>query len=167
MFLTSSNYDLVFGVIILISVVFALIRGGVAEILSISKWFIALWIMHGYGDLVVRFIPSGISNVLLRSVIVYAVIFVFVAIIIVLLKKIFSSMINKLGLGGLNYLIGFVFGSVRGVFICALIVIVIEMLSLDSKHSWQNSKAYVVINPAIKLIVTSIPDGITSYPKNF
>ena len=38
-----SNYDFIFGAIILVSIVFGIFRGGVAELLSMSTWFIALF----------------------------------------------------------------------------------------------------------------------------
>ena len=162
--LISSNYDLIFFGIIVASSIFALIRGGIAEILSISSWFIALWLMHKYGDKINYFIPSNITTPLIRSVVVYAVIFIVVAIFIAIIKKIFAKVISQLGLGGLNYLIGLVFGIIRGIFICAIIVIIIEMLNIDPSHNWKHSKTYPIIRPAIELIVGAIPDSIKQLP---
>lgn len=162
--LLSSNYDLIFFGIIVASTIFALIRGGISEILSISSWFIALWFMHKYGDKVNHLVPQSITNPLLRSIIVYVSIFIVVAIVIALIKKFFANIISKLGLGGLNYLIGFVFGIVRGIFICAIIVVVVEMMSLDNTHNWKSSKAYPIIRPAIELIVNAIPESIKRLP---
>ncbi|MFN8769464.1 MAG: CvpA family protein [Neisseriaceae bacterium] len=162
--LVSSNYDLIFLGIIIASTIFALIRGGIAEILSISSWFIALWFMHKYGELINHFIPQNITNPLLRSIIVYIIIFIIVAVVIALIKKFFASIISKLGLGGLNYLIGFIFGIIRGVFICAIIVVIIEMLNLDISHNWDKAKTYPIIRPAMELIVNAIPDSIKKLP---
>lgn len=162
--LISANYDLIFFAIITISAIFALIRGGIAEILSISSWFIALWLMHKYGETVNHLIPHNISSALIRSIIVYATIFILVAIVIALIKKLFANVIDKLGLGGLNYLIGFVFGILRGIFLCAIIIIVIEMLNIDNTHNWRNAKAYLLVRPAIEIIVNAIPNSIKKLP---
>ena len=54
-----SNYDFVFGIIILISMLLAIFRGGVAELLSISTWFIALFVVRNYSELIEHFIPKS------------------------------------------------------------------------------------------------------------
>ncbi|MBY0379191.1 MAG: CvpA family protein [Burkholderiales bacterium] len=162
--LISNNYDLIFFAIIGASSIFALIRGGIAEILSISSWFTALWIMHKYGNKINHFVPSNISIPLIRSVIVYGVIFIAVALFIAIIKKVFANIISKLGLGGLNYLIGLVFGVIRGIFICAIIVIIIETLKFDPSHNWKYSKAYPIIAPAYELIISAIPFSIKQLP---
>ncbi|MCE2706628.1 MAG: CvpA family protein [Proteobacteria bacterium] len=160
----SDNYNLIFLGIVVISAIFALIRGGITEILSISSWFIALWLMHKFGNYVNNFIPQNVSNPFLRSVIIYAAIFILVAISIAILKKIFASLISTLGLGGLNYLLGFIFGILRGVFICAFLIIIIEIFNLDPLHNWKNSTAYPIIRPIVKLIIDAIPENIKNLP---
>jgi len=165
--LLASNYDLIFFAIIIASAIFALIRGGVNEILSLSSWFIALWLMHRYGEWVNNhLVPHQVTSPLLRSIIIYGAIFIAVAIIIALIKKLFARIISGLGLGGLNYLVGLVFGVVRGVFLCALVIIIIEMFSLDSLHSWNKSKAYFIISPALALIINAIPQSLKNLPQS-
>jgi membrane protein required for colicin V production len=163
--LLTGNYDLIFFAIIIASAIFALIRGGINEILALSSWFIALWLMHRYGEFVNHFIPSKVSSPLLRSTIIYVSIFIAVAVVIAILKKIFARIISALGLGGLNYLLGLVFGIIRGIFICAVVIIIIEMLNLDSLHSWNKSKAYILINPALSLIINAIPNSLKNLPQ--
>jgi membrane protein required for colicin V production len=153
-------YDIVFLGIILVSAIFATIRGGIAELLSLSVWFIALWAMHQFGAYLNHYIPNNISNQLIRSAIVYLTLFIIVAIIVSLIKKLIAPIINNIGLNGLNYLLGFIFGIVRGVIICAIIIVVIEMLSLDGGHTWQNSKLYPIIQPIIIWIVDIIKNTI-------
>ncbi len=162
--LISSNYDLMFFGIIIVSAIFALIRGGIAEVLSLSVWFIALWLMHKFGDSIIHLIPNAVTSQFLRSVIVYVVIFIIVAVFLAILRKIFANVISALNLGGLNRIIGFIFGIVRGVFICAIIVILIEMLNLDTSHNWKNSKAYPIIYPTVNLILHAIPESIKNLP---
>ena len=68
--LLSSNYDVIFFAIIIFSAVMALIRGGVAEVLSLSIWFAAFGIMRHFGNQIDTFIPANISNQLVRSAII-------------------------------------------------------------------------------------------------
>lgn len=148
-----SNYDFIFGVIILVSAIFGIIRGGVAELLATSSWFIALFIMHEYSDHIKELIPSVIENNILRSLLSYVIAFVGVKIIITLIKIIFHKVIKDLGLGGLNYLIGALFGTARGLIICALLIIVIEFFHFDMQQKWRTSLISPALLPTIAIIV--------------
>ncbi|HCY38661.1 MAG TPA: hypothetical protein DHV02_02240 [Neisseriales bacterium] len=148
-----SNYDFIFGAIIVVSVVFGVFRGGVAELLSMSTWFIALFVMRKYSADIEKIIPQLVSNGMLRSLLSYIIAFVAVAIIIMLIKIMFHRFIHSLGLGGLNYFIGALFGIARGLVISALIIVVVEMFTMDEKHSWQSSIISPLLVPTVNLIV--------------
>ena len=161
----ASYYDIIFFGIISFSAILAFIRGGVAEILSLSVWFIAFWVMYRFGGAMDKFIPASITNHLIRSVIVFIVSFIIIAIIITIIKKLLANVISAIGLGGLNYLIGILFGIVRGILICALLVIVIKVLNFDNSNSFQKSKLYPVLEPVVSFIVNAIPKRFGELPK--
>lgn len=155
-----SNYDFVFAAIILISALLALIRGGVAELLSLSTWFIALFVMRNYAIFIEAYLPAIVSNELLRSLLTYIIAFLIVAIIITIIKAIFHKAIRNLGLNGLNGLIGLLFGVGRGIILCALIILLVEIFNLDPKHDWQASWLSPILTPTVAFIVKAIPDKV-------
>lgn len=148
-----SNYDFIFGAIILVSVIFGIFRGGVAELLSMSTWFIALFVMRKYSGEIEKLIPQLVSNSMLRSLVSYIVAFIAVAIVIMLIKIMFHKFIHSLGLGGLNYFIGALFGIARGLVISALIIVVVEMFNMDDKHTWKSSVISPLLVPTVNMIV--------------
>lgn len=155
--LSISNYDIVFFGIILSSSLLAFIRGGVTEILSLSTWFIAFWAMSKFGYLIDRFIPLNINNNLIRNIIIFVIAFILVAIFIAILKKLLINFFQAIGLGGVNRLIGIAFGILRGIILCAIMVLVIEILRLDTTHTWQNSRLYPILKPTVTWIGNHIP----------
>lgn len=161
----SSNYDVIFLGITLASGILAMFRGAVSEVLSLSIWFLAFAMMKYYSEFIDKFIPESVSNQLLRSVIVFIIAFIIIAILITILKKLCASIIKSIGLGGLNMVLGFIFGAIRGIFICSLIVIIIEVLHIDSSHAWQKSIMYPAINPVVEWVSKSIPQQIQELPK--
>src|SRR5579863_1651790 len=165
MSLFTSTYDIIFFGIIAFSAVLAFIRGGIVEILSLSTWFIAFWALHKFGTSLEPFIPNSISKDLLRSIIIFIVIFLIIAIAMAILKKLLANFINTIGLGGLNYIIGIGFGIIRGIFACALLIIVIQMLDLDSSKSYAKSKLYPVLSPVVNWIIDAIPHSVKNIPK--
>jgi membrane protein required for colicin V production len=165
MSLFASNYDIIFFGIIAFSAVLAFIRGGIVEILSLGTWFIAFWALHKFGTLLKAFIPNSISNDLLRNIIIFIIIFLLVAIAMAVIKKLLANFINTIGLGGLNYIVGIGFGIIRGIFACALLIIVIQMLDLDSSKSYAQAKLYPALSPVVNWIAKAIPESVKDIPK--
>ncbi len=160
-----SNYDAIFLCIIIFSATIALIRGAVSELLSLSVWFIAFNIMRNYSDLIDKHIPPNISNPLLRSFIVFLVAFVVVAIVIAVIKRLCASIIKSIGLGGLNYLLGAVFGVIRGILVCAILIIIVEITQFDHDSGWKKSRLSFILIPTVDWITRSIPEQIKELPK--
>lgn len=151
-----SNYDIFFLIIIGGSAILAAIKGGVAQLLSTSIWFIALFVTKNYNVKIEEFIPSSISNAMLRTLITYVIAFLIVAIFITILKMLFHSVIKGFGLSGLNIAIGALFGFARGAIICAIIVIVIEMLGMDKEHSWNHSLLSPIVQPTVNILISNV-----------
>ncbi len=163
--LLASNYDIIFLSVIIVSAILALIKGAIAELLSLSTWFIAFAVMHRYGSLIDSHIPSSISNQLIRSGIIFIIAFIIIAIVVAIIKKLCTNIISSIGLGSLNRLLGLIFGAVRGILICAILVIIIEMLNFDSEHVYQKSRLYPVISPVVDWIAQAIPKKFNNLPK--
>lgn len=154
-----TNYDFIFFAIIGASTVFAMLRGGVAQLLSLSTWFIALFVTKHYNDKFEELIPDLVSNPMFRTLLAYVMAFVAVAIVITIIKIIFHKFIHGFGLGGLNIAIGAIFGFVRGLVICSIMVVIVEMIGIDKNHSWHNSLMSPIIIPAVKAMITQM-DGL-------
>lgn len=159
---TPSNYDIMFLGIIAISAIIALFRGAVAEILSLAVWIATFWLMRTYGILINNHLPKVIpENMFLRDTIIFILIFILVAIVAKILKIISSALIKGIGLAGLNYTLGLLFGACRGVLICSVLIVVISMFRLDRDHSYEKSRVYPFLQPCINWITSSIPKQIS------
>ena len=163
--MSSANYDAIFLCIIAVSTIIALFRGAINELLSLSVWFITFGLVEHFGSFIDTKIPSSINNTLLRGFIAFIVTFILVAIVIAIIKKICASIIKSIGLGGLNYLLGALFGAIRGVLVCALLVFIVEAFSIDNNHSWQKSHLGFILTPSVTWISTSISSHINELPK--
>lgn len=161
----ASNYDVIFFGIIIFSAFLALIRGAISELLSLSVWFLAFIVMRNYSAIIDKHIPPNISNPLLRSAIVFIAAFIVIAIVVAIVKRIFSTIIKSIGLGGLNYLLGAVFGALRGILICALLIILVEITKFDQSHAWKKSKLNFILIPTVEWITNAIPEQIKELPK--
>lgn len=150
--MSSSTYDFIFLGIILFSSLFGLVRGAVSEALSLLSWIVAIWVFKHFSPIFNSYLSEYISNPVICNIVVFLIILTALALIATLFKFTFSRAIRAIGLSGLNHILGFVFGVIRGIIICAIIVIAIELLGFDSAHSWQNAKTAKIIAPAISII---------------
>lgn len=158
----ASNYDIIFFGIIALSTFAALFRGAVTEVLSLIVWISSFWFMRNYGIVISAHLPASIpNNMLLRNTIVFIIVFIITAIASKIVKAIMSRLVKDLGLTGLNYTLGILFGAVRGVFICSALIIVIAMFRLDPHNSYQEAKAYPFLKPCIGWITSSIPQTVS------
>lgn len=161
------NYDIAFGAIIALSTIFALFRGAIIELLNLSAWIIALYSITKFSPIISHFIPVTITSPLIKNLIAFIIIFVLLAIVITLLKKVLMRVIESIGLGTLNYLLGALFGIIRGVFICSIIVLLLEVFNADTHRSWQRAKIYPLISPVVAWISHTIPEHLNgSYDHN-
>ncbi|MCX8513992.1 MAG: hypothetical protein RL017_152 [Pseudomonadota bacterium] len=166
----ASNYDIVFLVIIAISTILALFRGAISEILSISVWLLAFLAMQRYGIYIDKYLPGSITNLLIRSFLNFLIFFILLAILFAILKKILAKIITTIGIGGLDYLLGALFGIFRGILICSILIVIMQMFKIDSTNSWQKSKFAPILTPTVKWIIQAMPksfDKLTPPPKIF
>lgn len=158
----SSYYDVVFLIIIGISVLLGLLRGVINEILSLSVWIISFLLVLGCGKYVDHYIPNVITSGIIRNIIIFIVFFIIATIINIIVKKLCSKLISSIGLGGLNRLLGMFFGIGRGILFCAIIVVAVAAFNIDSQQSWRKAKTYIVIKP----ISTWMGDIVSNSVKN-
>ena len=151
--LISNHYDIIFIIIISLSAIIAAFYGLINEILSLSKWFITLYLMHKFGYLLQNTLNHIVTNQTLQTIIIYFIIFIFVAIIIFFIKRLCNNLINSIDLFGANHLLGFIFGAIKGIFICALIIIIIQSFNLDKQFLIKKSALYPVIYKAQSIIL--------------
>ena len=158
-----SSYDYIFGSIILLSALIGLFRGGINELLALSTWVGAIFVMRNYAGVIDSFLPPSVQNGLLRSLLSYLIAFISVALMISLIKMILNNFITQIGLGGLNYILGLIFGLARGIIISALYIIVVEAINLDNTHGWQRSYLAPALTPTVKYIVEAVPARIKQF----
>jgi membrane protein required for colicin V production len=157
--LDTTNYNYLFFAITIISLIISLFRGGIKEISSIITWILAFILTKNYGNLIKPYIAKFITNQVIQVILVFAIIFILVAILMLIVNKVLKSLLSSVGLGGVDYLIATIFGIIRGVLICAILVFIIESLHLDNQHNWQKTKLYPLIKPVLNFILHIMPQA--------
>lgn len=149
------GFTLIDGIVALVVVVSALLaysRGLVREALAIAGWVIATILAFLFADQVqplVRQIPylgDYISDSCELTIIAsFAAVFAVALLLVSLFTPLFASIVQRSALGGLDQVLGFLFGVVRGVLLVAVAFFVYEtVLSAQDMAMVENSRSATV-----------------------
>ena len=126
--------DLIVLGIIVISVLFALYRGLVRELLGISSWILAgFTALYSY-DPLLKMCDGHFENVKLAAIVGSVLLALFVLIVMTIVNAAITRRLRKSSLSGLDRIFGFAFGVARALLIVALIYIFATTLFLSPKY---------------------------------
>ena len=146
--------DGVVGIIIVLSALLAYSRGFVREAMAIAGWIGATVLAFIFADQVqplIRQIPvvgDFIGDSCELSIIAsFAAVFVVALVVVSIFTPLFSSLIQRSALGGIDQGLGFVFGVARGVLLVAVAFFVYQtVLSTQKVEMIENSRSAVIFS---------------------
>ena len=157
--------DIVFIVILVISIFLGLLRGVVREVLSLVGLAAAIYFAFKFSDWLEK---NYISYFFEQSRVSYPLAFIIIIITTIFCVALINLFIGQLlrvsGLSFLNRILGMVFGALRGTVLCAILVIVIGFIPGFSQEKWWEDSTFA---PFFKVIashsVEYMPKNIGSY----
>lgn len=158
--MTSYWVDIVILVIIGLSVITGLIRGFLKELIALCVWFIAIWLAYHYYSFLDPLLQPYIQDKTARTVAGFVIILVATLLVGGLFNGILGFVLKKTGLSGTDRILGMGFGFVRGVFIVALIMVVVKLTSLPEEEYASNSRLYAKFEPVVAWIYAKVPTFI-------
>jgi membrane protein required for colicin V production len=145
-------------VVVGLSVITGLMRGFVKEIIALGIWIIAIWIGFKYSPVLSASLKPYIPDNSLRGILSFVVLLLGVIIVGGLLNMLLSLILNRSGLKGTDRLLGMGFGFVRGTFIVALLIGVINLTSLAQNTDFKHSKIYARFIPVSTWMFSFMPN---------
>lgn len=142
------------------SALVGLARGLIRELISLGSWIAALmiaWLMHR--DLAAALSPH-IAHPMLRTAVAFALLVVAVLILGAILGALLTALIHKVGLSGLDRLLGMAFGGARGVVIVAMLVYLAALTPLTNEPSWGESLLIRDVQAIAQWLLGQVPPEI-------
>ncbi len=156
---------LIIGVIAL-SVITGLFRGFVKELIALCVWILAIWLAFTYLSVVDQWLLPYIAEKTARTVVAFIGILIATLIGGAIVNALLSLILRRSGLSGTDRLLGMGFGLVRGVFIVALMMLVIQFTSIPYQAFSQQSKLYAKFDPLVNWLSKFMP-GVIQHVKAF
>lgn len=158
-------FDYAVLVILGLSIILSVMRGIVAEVLSIAGWIAAFYVAKTYTTEVLPMMPSDIPSESLRVLAAFLVLFLATLLVTTLLAIALSAILKKIGLGWLNGLLGAVFGIARGLLIVCIIVFLAGLTDIPQDARWRNAMFSAPIEAMVISMLPWLPESIAKHVK--
>jgi membrane protein required for colicin V production len=133
-----ATLDIGIAVVIVLSAVIGLVRGLVKEVLSLASWVLAFLVALYFSGQSAEHLPTAWGSPTVRTGIAFVVLFVVTLILAAIAQWLISQLVATTGLSGTDRLLGFLFGSARGLIICIVALMGIREIAGDAQW-WQAS----------------------------
>jgi len=143
-----------------ISLVLGAWRGLVREIVSIFGWVIAFLAANLLAGPLGPAMPELIPTPELRVAAAYAAIFVAALILTSLAGLVLSKVVAAVGLGGIDRLLGAVFGAARGVLILLAAALLAGLTSAPRQAYWRDSASGPLLTQAAGILKPLLPQTL-------
>ncbi|MGL6071348.1 CvpA family protein [Craterilacuibacter sp.] len=132
-----TTFDYVMLAVVIGSMLIALMRGVVAEVLSLTSWLLAFWVAKTFAPLAAVYLPLPGDGIRLIGGFIVLLLLTWLA--TALLRLMLNSVIDVVGLGGVNKLLGLFFGLARGLMLATVLVLLGGLSDLPRTQAWQDS----------------------------
>lgn len=122
--------------IVAVSCLISLMRGFVREALSLASWILATFVAIAFYGRLAEVFANWIETPSIRSLLAFAALFVVTLLIGALLSRLLRSLLSAAGLGGIDRLLGTVFGAARGLLIVLALVILLPLALPVNQDAW-------------------------------
>lgn len=150
--------DLVLLIIIGGSILLGLLRGLVGTLVSTAAWLLAGWVTFQFGGELAFWLSDDGTPTMTELFGGYALSFVSVMVAVTLIGALIKSMVQSVGLSGLDRLLGAGLGLLRGAFLACLLVLLLGFTPLPREPSWQQSTVLPVLVPGAHWMRSKLPD---------
>ena len=127
-------------VFIFLSTLIGLQRGFVREVLSLAALGVALAVAFVFSDHIEPFFQTYITLPSMRKVVAFATVFFVMLIVMALLNYVLVGVISLADLGGIDRLLGVLFGVARGVFMVVVLVFLLGFTPFPNDPWWKESQ---------------------------
>lgn len=141
-----------------ISTLYGLFRGFIKEALTITAWALAAWLAYFYAEPLSFYLEPHIATDSMRVAVMVLAVFIAVLVSSSIIRAVIRHVINAVGLAGLDYLLGAVFGIARGIAISMLLMVCLMNLGFSHDPWWKASYMVKKISQVMGMISNHLPD---------
>jgi membrane protein required for colicin V production len=147
--------------VFLVSIAVGAWRGLVREVLSILGWVIAFLAANLLAGPLGPVMPAALQSAELRLAAAYILIFMLALVVTSLLGLLLSKVVQSVGLGGVDRMLGAGFGAGRGLLIVLAAALVAGLTSVPRQAYWRDSTSGPLLGRAALALKMLLPQTLT------
>lgn len=153
-------FDFVVFGIVAASLLLGLLRGAVSEILALAGWVVALLAAREFALSVGVMYATWLKEPTAQVVAGFATVVIAVLIVFSVLRAVLRRLLRLVGLGGMDRLLGAVFGVARALVIVLVLVLVGGMTALPRAPWWRHAILAAPLETAVIALKPWMPGAL-------
>jgi membrane protein required for colicin V production len=158
------TFDYIILAIILLSAVVGLVQGFLKEVCSLITWVLAIWLGWRLGPSLAPHLGGVLAQEPYGIWAGRAIVFVVVLIVGAIFGFAVNHFVRASLFSGLDRMLGFLLGLVRGVVIVAFVVILAQSVRMDREPWWQASALAPLVTPLAGALRALIGEHLPDRP---
>jgi membrane protein required for colicin V production len=144
--------DYIIIAIVLVSAVTGLIQGFLREVCALVTWVLAVWLAWKFGASLQPYLGGALRQPPYGLWAGRGIVFIFVLVIGGIAGAIINHYIRLSIFSGLDRLLGFVLGVLRGVVIVGVAIVLAQQVRLDGEGWWKKSRLLPNLQPVANML---------------
>jgi membrane protein required for colicin V production len=124
-------FDYAIIALIALSIIFGFIRGFIKESLTVGSWLLAIAAGLMFGQFIADYSNHWFDSPLISAIFAWLVVIISSLIFAAMLNQVLRQMVIRLGLTGIDRLLGIWFGLLRGLILLCLFIIVLDVFGIN------------------------------------
>lgn len=150
--------DLLLLAVIGVSALLGVMRGLIGVLASLLAWVLAAWAAFHFGARVALLLSGGDSPGAGQLLAGYGLSFLGVLLFVGAVGWLVRKLVHSVGLSGMDRVLGFMVGAVRGGLVACLLVLMMGFTALPHEPAWQQSQVVPVLLPGAQWLRAWLPD---------
>jgi membrane protein required for colicin V production len=158
-----SSVDYLILAILLINGLLSLMRGFIAEVMSLVVWAIAVWVSASFSGLIATQFLSGIEQPAVRMASSYIGLFLLVLMAGGLITWVIRRAIAKSGHSSTDRMFGFAFGFARGLLMVFAAILLAGFTAIPKEKWWHESSLIPYLSMGARAVSAYLPQSVRQY----
>lgn len=150
--------------VLLVSLLVGVIRGFVAEVISLTTWVVAFLVSYYFAGPLAQYLTFA-DSLTVRYGLAFAAIFILILVIGITINVLVRGMFRRIGVPVTDRLLGLAFGIARGIFIVAIVLLFIRTSPLQNEPKVKQSQLIPPFKGVVDWLQNVLPEKITHIKK--
>jgi len=155
-----NGFDVAMLVVLGLSTAVGVWRGLVFELMSLLGWFVAYFAAQWATVMVAPYVPVGVPGSPLNHAAAFALTFLCALVVWALLSRLLKALVHATLLGGLDRLLGGIFGALRGLVLLLALAAVVTRTPWADSPAWQQSSGAAFLKVLLSGLAPVLPAQI-------